>query len=157
MELSKSSRLVRWAYQFDRQRWTGNMILDDGRVVDDGEYRRLSWYSVDGIYAREEMSNIPPRTSLCRFFWRSFLLVPILWVPMTIVKLLMLVVGFVIGLAGFFPALPFLSASGAGISNFLDRTGDAICAGVDAVRESTFVRGIKAIKGRVCPVIEFKG
>ena len=104
----------------------------------------------------------PSATTLCAFFWRAFFFIPLAW---TVIAGL---VGGSLWLLGVFAYhLPWLSLGiitvgviayffsprFKNVSYKLEEKFDAL---EDTVRNSTFGQGVKAIKGKVCPIIYFE-
>lgn len=112
--------------------------------------RLAYWFAEDGP---------PPMTTLCAFFWRSFLCVPLAWavIAATAGSLVFLVgllaieapgafFGLVVGLLLFW-------FSFATLKNSYRRTLQDM---YERITDSTFAQGVKAIKGKVCPIIYFR-
>ena len=137
LQLSEQSKLVRWTYFL----------------------RDLNYNSSASIY-----SKIPAQTTLCRFFWRCFVFMPLFWcLPLAFLTL----VGMVIYMAyldfGLLKMLLFSGAVTGGVallfgSLYTARAvsrASSIKAFKANIANSTFVQGLKAIKSKVCPILRF--
>lgn len=148
MKLNKHSKLVKFAYWMDTARWTGKYVTTTGEIVSDQQL----WKRTDITLYSQEMSSIPARTSLCRFFWRAFLIVPLVSVPVVICYGVVAAGGLIGGLIS---GIPFPKTN-LGVGKYLDKAADGISNVVGAVLDSVFIKGLKAIKARVCPIITFE-
>lgn len=95
--------------------------------------------------------GIPSRTTLCAFFWRTFVGMPIL---LATVLALLVYVGWSIyhyplPWAGYTSVILLICGSFA----FCDYLTNKVKHG--NLGNSTFVQGVKTIKGKVCPIITF--
>lgn len=131
MELDRDGKLARWAY-----------CLSDNWIL-------------DGKYS----GKVPRQTSLCALFWRAFVGVPLAFLFFALL-LVTVVVMVVLGAIRFW--YPLLLTLGivmtgvvvvAGASYWLDTRSD----GLHTQKEpSVFWEGLKAVKGKVCPIVKFK-
>ena len=98
-------------------------------------------------------------TTLCQFFWRAFVFVPLGWL------VIVAFFGFVIFSAGWFllsyPKAFLLSMllviapiAILWTSSYLLNLRDQLI--VKRVRDSIFVQGLVALKGKLCPIIYFE-
>jgi hypothetical protein len=132
MILDHTSRLVRWTY-----------VLNHSRR-----------YYTDGVWRRA-----PHTTTLCRFFWRAFVLMPILWSSILFgfvhVSVLMwehLHQSFVVlSLIAAAIAMVLIIAGIGSTIRYAVRKGTL--PSMASIANSTFVQGLKAIKRKVCPII----
>ena len=135
MTLNSHSRLVQWTYYFADSRYRGE------------DPEGLSIYG-----------KWPQHTTLCRFFWRAFVFVPLIWA--TIIGVGSFAIG---GLCILLWRNLLLSAQFAGVISFVMVS----CAAVYywllptnwsevtyvSIKTSTFMQGVKAIKSKFCPII----
>lgn len=138
MELKRDGKLARWAYFFDQSGYR------------DGDY----------------FGNVPHQTSLCALFWRAFVGVPLLMlVHLFIVVTILFLIGMAVWhywhtIAWVAAALLIAALLTLLISWVLHRTldatpGDAAEILVERIADSVFVQGLKAVKGKMCPIIKF--
>ena len=103
-------------------------------------------YSIDGFP--------PEHTTLCAFFWKTFLFTPLIWLLIVGGTVLMAgvviyhLVQFSIASSGIFPAIIVL----VGLVTWWFMKKDV----KDRIKASTFVQGAKAIKSKFCPIITFE-
>lgn len=103
----------------------------------------------------------PQQTSLCALFWRAFVGMPLLYLVQG-AAILGICTGFS-GLVWKFPII-FLVILGVGllfgiataVDNHLDGNPNFVTTLHDRVESSVFVQGVKAIKGKFCPLIDIK-
>ena len=132
MQLDANSRLVKFAYWMNRPKVLGYTATEDGG----------HWVAV--------CSNIPNKTSLCKFFWRAFVIVPIIS-PFVFAALSISAAFIWIGSRT--PKLPkplFLSLA-------VDKLENKVAALADSIKYSTFIAGLWAFKQNICPIITFEG
>lgn len=142
MTLNPNSPLVKWTY-FLRETET--------------HYK----YTGEGIEV--EQARVPRVTTLCRFFWRAFVFMPLFWLLISSA-----VLGLVYGVLYFAWTYTTVALSvvlgtvALGLflfylqkhSSKIDLITSNAC---DLVMESTFVQGLKTVKGKFCPIITFEG
>lgn len=147
MKLNKSGKLYRWTYFLSSKEFhhgTSHFDLNLNQYIQDTP----SYYSKG-----------PDQTSLCSFFWRCFVWMPLFWliVLTTIVMfsyavgaltwrtrgILPLLVGIVVG------TLYLIERKKKVIGYWVEDTGDRL-------GESVFVQGLMTIKGKFCPLIRFE-
>ena len=96
--------------------------------------------------------SVPRQTTLCRFFWRAFVFMPLFWAMAG-------------GAVGAFVyesilskgILPLLVVGVlAGVTGLVYILINVVPSIKDYVKESTFVAGIKAVKSKFCPIVEIK-
>lgn len=120
MELSPSSRLVRFAYFF-------------------------------------KSYGPPTSTTLCAFFWRAFVIIPLIW-TLIVVGAGSILYGLGRG-TWLHPYIMLVSVLTIGlvilIAFYVDDKEDPfhVFRAIDRVEASTFYQGLKALKSKVCPVI----
>lgn len=135
MQLSEQSRLVRWTY-FLRDRYYN---------PNTGKY-----------------SKAPAQTTLCRFFWRCFVFMPLFWVivpgfPLTIIGLAIHDFGIWNVLKFVVTTLSVLLAIIGAVVVYNANWSKGIRASIrHATTDSVFVQGVKAVKGKLCPIITFR-
>lgn len=133
MQLYPKSKLVRWTY-----------LLRE---------RKYDW---DDHVTRK----YPKQTTLCRFFWRAFVFMPLFWLGITGVFGFILVMTYKV-----FIEDPWSFLLGVGI--VVGILGGLLLVAVicstewrkvtpKAIRESVFVQGVKSVKDKFCPVIRFE-
>lgn len=144
MTLNKDSKLVKFSYLLERKKWQG---ADLG------------------------YSKIPAQTSLCAFFWRTFVFMPLFFCAALLAVVggayhlvihwqITLVILAAIALSLGIIYLMSQAGKRRVVQRIFSPVGDLIDATVDRVTYSSgwkaFWAGFKTIKGKVCPVIEFK-
>ena len=155
MILKQQSRLVRWTY-----------FLRKTRKVDQ--------YSTDGHYTGYELQKYPISTTLCRLFWRAFVFMPLFWLVVAVAigwptyelakfvlnNTMAFLTALLMGVALFACITGGIALCGTywnSIDRALLRGGRAIANGldhtVDAIEESVFWQGLKALKSKMCPII----
>ena len=101
----------------------------------------------DGLLMRwtyaptREKWDFPDQVSLCRFFWRAFLLMPLFWV---ILGLVSPVIGIV-----YLCTRPKVRIWQRNADTRLEQWGDVLYNGFTSVKESVFIQGLKTLKGKV--------
>lgn len=146
IELSRDSKLVKWAYLLDSK-------------------SELEKYDVNYSVHPPVYNLRPVRTSLCAIFWRTVLLTPLAIVAglgfviaggVLIISVLAVILKlFMAHKVIVLSATLGLLLAGALIAYkteiepyFLDT--------VDKAKSTVLVQGFKAVKGKVCPVVEIK-
>jgi hypothetical protein len=81
--------------------------------------------------------HVPVRTSLCMFFWRAFLITPIIVILVGVL--------FILASPGLVIAWCF--------ERFFKRSSSKV---INRIKNSVFVQGAATIKGKVCPIITFE-
>lgn len=151
MKLRANSRLVRWAYSmFAFRLYDAYICRADGR---------REWLG---------FTKIPPHTTLCRFFWRAFVFVPLFWgvivsacgavlwflvemadwqrVLTTAAQLTLLIIGIV-------AVIYLIKRYNRQISVVLNPLSDKVECIQDTVTQSVFWQGVKTLRGKLCPLI----
>lgn len=154
MKLDKNSPLVRFSYWFSKPKETGRYITDAGDTFTD-QYAMINYHYLNPtVGITLEKSKVPERTHLCPFFWRTFLLVPLIS-PFIIVALGIGAVAVAIGavVAG---ALPkerpaFIEK----VDRKLDKVAGKVAGVVSTIRYSAFWEVLVGMKQKMCPVITF--
>lgn len=165
MELRADSKLVKWAYFFGRKRQINWRVS-----------RTDQWGTYDGY----EYTDVryPKSTTLCRFFWRAFVFMPIFWLvvgggaSILLWKLLLLILANLpmflsivlcaaLTMASIFLAHRFgpdyiLRPAGEAAEKAFDATRDRVNRTVDRIEESVFWQGLMALKSKICPIITIK-
>lgn len=144
MKLDRNSRLVKFAYSLDSER-----AIPTGQTkheYSDEAGGTIVWHET--VYTT---SQVPLRTTLCRFFWRAFVFVPIAYV--TIVPFLWIISMIAMG----FSMIP-TGTVGARIADKFDAAGDYLSDKAFAITDalSPIGRFFVALKNQVCPIIELK-
>lgn len=154
MKLNRNSRLVRFAYWLDtdakhevgfhKESYTSYAYSTDTTT---GELVVSPYtYEIDV----PTYSTIPKSTSLCRFFWRAFLLIPI--ASLFAAPLLYVIVPIVMFIGGLFGSISV--PWNFNISDKIDATADVLSNAAFAVAHSTPVSYFKALKQQMCPIID---
>lgn len=87
----------------------------------------------------------PCQTTLCAFFWRGFVFIPLFW------ALIVIGIGVLLAIIWLHPGQ---TAAAVGlIGAFLGTVWLAAQTSSHKFQQSTFVQGVKAIKGKYCPII----
>lgn len=100
----------------------------------------------------------PAQTSLCAFFWRAFVFMPLFWLLMTFVvfSILFVICSVVYRNPGTFTALVLIGA----IIILALRKSRTISRAVDnslyCLEQTVFWQGVKTVKGKFCPIIYFR-
>jgi hypothetical protein len=104
-------------------------------------------------------SSYPPKhTTLCAFFWRAFVSIPLAWLGMgLLVTFILYVVGY-----GMFYQAPLASLIvtlsiiwGVIVPGNYQKTLNAtLKRALDRADEMVFMQGVKAFKSKFCPIIE---
>ena len=153
MNLDAKSRLVRWAYWPDKEKTVG-YLLPDGTIAKD--WHEMFEYQLrhpDRVCEPEPVrSNIPAKTSLCRFFWRAFVIIPLI---SPFVVLAMAAVSAAFGVSWVFRNLPKVRPPSR-VTNFVEKATDVIEDAVLAIKYSVFIQGLKSLKHSMCPIITFE-
>lgn len=101
----------------------------------------------------------PDQISLCSFFWRAFLWMPLFWLTVGSGAALVLAgVWFILRHRMFWIALPW-ALVWALFMYITRKDGPANIKLADftkQVKSSVFWQGLKAVKGRFCPIIRFE-
>lgn len=156
MVLNRDSKLVKFSYLLYKNKY---------RYHPDAPY--------DAYYgAKWWHTNIPATTSLCAFFWRTFVFMPLLTAGSVAIA-----AGIIGGVGLFIYRYPFdfLAISGIVLTTLVIVFGAAHATRTKTAKRiaskakkrmldpiiyaSTWrvlVEGVKAIKGKVCPIIELK-
>lgn len=92
--------------------------------------------------------GVPSQTSLCRFFWRAFVFVPLFWLLIsTFISIVIFALyATTIATKGLLPLVLF---GITGIVYLLSTYSDVI-------KNSVFIQGIKAMLEPYCPIIEIR-
>lgn len=169
MKLDRDSKLVKFSYLF-------HMLLHAEKNYPTGEIWKDPY---GGEYPVRQYAIIPFYTSLCAFFWRTFVLVPGVLVGFTtavgfvLYQLAMLCgvytleVAYVLRFAGLVAATVAVLAgtekrwaqwftSNGAVNRGMTHVADTIDRVLDSDTMQTFWQGLKAIKGKVCPRIELR-
>lgn len=159
MILNKNSKLVRWAYWFDPVYDTIIYTLPDGRKFTSYSAMMCACsYNTKGVTTKELRTNLPQNTSLCRFFWRAFLITPII-TPFALIGF-----GLVTLISAALPLVPKIKLDGMmafqkPLSAFTDKAADTASDCVNWLVFHPFWKligtFIRATKGRMCPIITF--
>ena len=112
------------------------------------ESRLVRW-----TYFPNKLFRYPKHTTLCRFFWRAFVLMPLCWVLIGI-----FITGFGIAIwehlttfsLAFVCILATIGLSG-GLCALIHTDWGTVT--INSVKESTLFQGLKTVKGRFCPII----
>lgn len=148
--LNKDSKLVKFSY-----------MLRSSKPV----------YNEKGLHV--EHSKIPRQTTLCRFFWRTFVFMPLFCIMTVTAALTLLILGGSIILDNLVGASITAGAAVLGLllvewvklltkKGYVDKAIDTAIVGpidttVLAVKNSLFFQGLKTLKGKMCPIIYFEG
>ena len=109
-------------------------------------------------------SKTPAQTTLCRFFWRCFVFMPLFWLlvtgtPTGILALAIHDFGILTILKYFSGAVLGILATTGVVAGYRADWSRGVRATVrDSIKSagnSTFVQGAKAIKSKVCPIVRF--
>ncbi len=105
---------------------------------------------------------VPHQTSLCAIFWRCVLLTPlklafIVFIGSMLATLIIMLVKLAY-LNGAFTAIFVGLVTGLAVFAYLNRrsrykTGDSL---IDKVGEWPVIQGAKAVKGKICPIVELE-
>lgn len=148
MILDRNSRLVRFGY-----------------LLNPPVYR----WTPEGRYTKQ--TRVPLQTSLCAFFWRTFVFMPILCLSLLfitvegVITVIRFWQFFLLGcaIAGVTLGSVFLIVQAAQrqlMSKVLTPVGESFDRGVDRIIFSSgwkaFWGGVWAIKGKICPIIQLK-
>lgn len=164
MKLDRNSRLVRFAYCLRRPRALG--YNTDKGFVSMAQYHSMTYADyVNYRLLNVVYSGVPERTSLCRFFWRAFVLMPLAIIPVGVVIGLTtlggIVANAVVDSADAVVPKAIQKLQATGIDDAMDRVADKLQAGVlwtiRAVTDNIFIRWAKAAKQQACPIITFTG
>jgi hypothetical protein len=109
-------------------------------------------YSFDGKH------DVPSYTSLCAFFWRAFVFVPLGWA--SIVGIVLFVIVMLVGGAWQHPRTAILVTTFMVVFTGLvvnDKAINRKFRGIgDSIEESVFWQGLVATKSKFCPLIEIE-
>jgi hypothetical protein len=102
------------------------------------------------------MGGVPYQTTLCRFFWRTFIFMPLFFLlvaagVVTCLASFWFVPGMAFGVVGILFSIALLTVI---LSYVEDRRYFPMAS--YAVRNSVFGQGVKAIKSKICPFIDFE-
>lgn len=155
MQLDSTSRLVRFAYWGDKPRVIGYRVPGNPKILSydqawqwrHGAEENL-FIPVDKVY-----SKIPEQTSLCKFFWRAFFIMPL---SSPVILLILGVVAIFVGIRNVFKSVRVPISTPAFVGRSADYLAGKTYNFVDAIVHSTFVQGLQAIKSRMCPIIIFE-
>lgn len=108
----------------------------------------------------------PTQTTLCRFFWRAFVFMPLFWGAIVggLSASLFLLAKLSWLTKGIFPAILATAFLVYWLLNHYSRTvrdgarsfGYKVEDVVEKVLKSVFWQGVKAVKGKFCPIIRFE-
>ena len=102
----------------------------------------------------------PKRVSLCSFFWRAFICVPLVWMFIMSLTLgaLFFFIKYTIITKGFLLFLVLLVIGLVYLGETYDGTDQSSLTNraYNKISNTIFVQGIKTIKGKFCPIIEVK-
>lgn len=92
--------------------------------------------------------GVPSQTSLCRFFWRAFVFMPLAWIGIVGIVCLLLFM------------LTMLTWSTKGVAPVAIVVIAFVVAYVaehfTTIKNSTFIQGIKSLMEPYCPIIEIR-
>lgn len=123
----------------------------------DGKLARWAYCLSDNFYHEDDYSGkVPHQTSLCALFWRAFVGVPLLFALIIVLvsAVLILVVGgiilhwlIVLKVIGVLLVAAVLILAATFVVDHLDDYRGS--------EPSVFFEGLKAVKGKVCPIVKF--
>lgn len=123
--LKRDSRLARWAYFFD-----------DSTLQPDGRFNK-----------------VPPSTTLCALFWRAFVFVPL--GVAVLVALLIFVLSAISHVIFTYPLRTLITLLCIAVIALFIRLVATLVSAKDRFADTLFVQGVKAVKGKFCPIIKF--
>lgn len=169
MKLDRTSTLVKFSYLI-------HILLNAEKAYPTGTIT-TRW---DNTQVQDmEYAVIPFRTSLCAFFWRTFVLVPGIIIGLgtalsvaayMLARFLgvhLLEVAYVLAALGNMAVIGMLLiwaepwikpafVKGGVLDRMTTKLDDRITASIESGAVQSFIQGLKAIKHKVCPIIELK-